>query len=94
MYKLALAIEIIKPTNLPKTDANPATIHTFTNIFYVIISSIAVMIIVIAGLRYVFSQGDPNMIAESKRTIIYTAVGLVVAVLAATVVNAVIGRAG
>lgn len=83
---------LISPTNLPKTCATSSTLHTVTTIAYVVIAAIAVMLIVIAGLRYIFSQGDPNMVAESKRTIIYTAVGLVIAALATTIVNAVISR--
>ncbi len=85
------ALELIKPTNLPQTQANSSTIHTLTNIAFAIIASIAVLIMVIAGLRYIFSQGDPNMIAESKRAIIYAAVGLAVAFLAANIVNAALG---
>lgn len=93
MILTRFAVQLIAPTNLPKTDANTKTLHHFSNLAFTIIAAIAVMIIVIAGLRYIFSQGDPNTLAESKRMIIYTAVGLVVAVLAVTVVNAVLGWA-
>lgn len=79
-------------TTLPHTCANQSTLGTVTTITYVVLAAIAVMILVIAGLRYIFSQGDANMVAESKRMIIYTAVGLVVAALAITIVNAVVGQ--
>lgn len=83
---------IISASKLPHTCATSSTLHAVTTITYVVIAAIAVMIMVIAGLRYIFSQGDPNMVAESKRMIIYTAVGLVVAALANTIINAVISR--
>jgi hypothetical protein len=48
--------------------------------------------LVIAGFRYTLSQGDPTKVADSKRTMTYSIVGLVVIALAATVVNFVLNR--
>jgi hypothetical protein len=54
--------------------------------------ALAFFMLVLAGFRYTISQGDANRVADAKRQIIYTLVGLVVIALAATVVNFVIGK--
>jgi hypothetical protein len=54
--------------------------------------ALAFLMLIIAGLRYTISQGDPTRVADSKRMIVYTLVGLVVIALAATVVNFVISK--
>lgn len=46
----------------------------------------AVLVIIIAGLRLVISGGDPKNVSESKNAILYAVVGLVVALLAQTIV--------
>lgn len=81
------ALNIIRPTNLPKTKADQSTITIMMNILFVILGAVAVLMIVIAGLRYILSQGDSNKIAESKRMIVYALIGLIVVTLAASIVN-------
>lgn len=46
-----------------------------------------VLILVIAGLRYIVKSDDANSISETKRMIAYTLVGLVVIVVAGTIVE-------
>ena len=84
------AVQLIDSSPLPKASANQSTINTVFTIFYITIGAIAVLLIVIAGLRYVLSQGDPNKVADAKRMIIYTLAGVVVIALAATIVKYVI----
>jgi hypothetical protein len=52
------------------------------NIISIVAGIAAVIVIVIAGLRYVLSAGDSNATAGAKSMIIYALVGLVVIVLA------------
>lgn len=59
---------------------------------FVVIGLIAVIIIVIGGLRYVLSAGDQNAINSAKNTILYAVIGLVISILAYAIVNFVIGR--
>jgi len=44
-------------------------------------------IIVLAGFRYIISQGNPNEVATAKNAIIYSLVGLVVIMFAFAIVN-------
>ena len=73
--------------NLPQANADDTTLTTVFNFVYVTIGAIAFLLIVIAGLRYVMSQGDPAKITQSKNMILYTIIGLVIAALASTIVK-------
>lgn len=52
-----------------------------------ILGGVAVIVIIIAGIMYTTSSGDSGKITAAKNTIIYAAVGLVVAILAGAIVS-------
>lgn len=56
-----------------------------------VLGALAVLFIVIGGLRYIMSQGDPQAVSKAKGTIIYALVGLVIAVSAEAIVSFVLG---
>lgn len=51
---------------------------------------VAVIVIVIGGIRYTTSNGDANQIKSAKNTILYAVVGLVVIIMAAAITQFVI----
>lgn len=55
--------------------------------FLALIGIVAVIFIIIAGVRYMSSQGDPQESEKAKKAIIYAVIGLIVVGLAAVVVN-------
>ena len=55
-------------------------------ILVIVLGIAAVIVIMVAGLSFVLSSGDPAKIATARNAIIYASVGLVVAVLAQTLV--------
>lgn len=55
-------------------------------ILVIILGIAAVIVIMVAGLSFVLSSGDPAKIATARNAIIYASVGLAVAVLAQTLV--------
>ena len=61
-----------------------------TTILLFIIGAVAVIMLIIGGLRYVVSAGDASKVQEAKNTILYALVGIVVAILAYAAVNFVI----
>lgn len=67
-----------------------AWIKGIVNVILYIIGAIAVVMIVIGGLRYVLSGGDSSQTKSAKDTILYAVIGLVVAVLAYSIVNFVV----
>ena len=78
-------------TGLPTIQSTDITI-IFQYIFGTL-GAIAVLVIVIAGLRLILSNGDPQTVARSRNTIIYAAVGLAIAVSAEVIVTYVLNLA-
>jgi hypothetical protein len=68
--------------NIPRTPANQSTLNTIMAEVYIAIGAIGLIFMLIAGLRYITSQGDPAKIAQAKNMVIYTFIGTVIAALA------------
>ena len=71
--------------NCGKVDASTdlhGTVGAVLNIIYGVIGIIAVVMIIIGGIHYATSQGDPGRVKKAKDTILYAIIGLVI-VLAA-----------
>lgn len=66
-------------------------IKTVVNILLYILGAIAVIMIVVGGIRYSTSNGDSSQTKAAKDTVLYAVVGLVVALLAYAIVNFVLG---
>lgn len=58
-----------------------------TNAVIFLVGAVSVLMIVIGGLRYVLSSGDPKAAADAKNTILYSVVGVVVAIAAYAIVT-------
>ncbi len=62
-------------------------IKTVVNVLLFILGVIAVIMIIIGGIRYTTSNGDQANVKAAKDIILYAVVGLVVAILAYAIVN-------
>lgn len=62
---------------VPKTALNNNTLANVLNITFIVIGSLCVLFVIIGGIRYVISGGDPSGINRAKDTILYAVVGLV-----------------
>src|SRR5688572_24496967 len=60
--------------------------------FTFIIGAISVLMIIIGGIRYVTSGGDQAGVKAAKDTILYSVIGLIVAMLAYAIVHFVISN--
>ena len=67
-------------------------IKDIVNALLFILAAVAVIMIVIGGIKYTISQGDSSAITSAKNTILYSVIGLVVAILAYAIVNFVVDR--
>jgi hypothetical protein len=65
-------------------------IRQVVNVILFVLGAIAVIMIIIGGIRYVVSAGDSSAITGAKNTILYAVIGLVVALLAFAIVNFVV----
>ena len=64
------------------------------NIILWVVGVAAVIVIVVAGLKYVTSSGNPSAVSSAKTTILYAVIGLVIAVTAYAIVNFVLKSFG
>lgn len=58
---------------------------------YFAIGIVAVIIIIIGGIQYVISEGEPEKTKKAQATITYTIIGLIIALAAATIIGFVLG---
>ncbi|MBR2994449.1 hypothetical protein IKF32_00825 [Candidatus Saccharibacteria bacterium] len=61
-----------------------------TNVILYIVGIIAVIMLIIGGIKYVLSGGDSKKVTDAKNTVLYAIIGLVIAFLAFAIVNFVI----
>lgn len=69
-----------------------AFIRNIINILLFIIGSIAVIMVIIGGLRYVISGGDSSQTKSAKDTVLYAIIGLIVAAMSYALVNFIVLR--
>ncbi|MDL2341580.1 MAG: hypothetical protein QFB87_00690 [Patescibacteria group bacterium] len=69
------------------------SVRAVITILSIVVGVAAVIMIIIAGLKYVTSGGDSNGISSAKNTLIYALVGLFVAASAQLIVRYVLANA-
>ena len=70
------------------------TIKGIISVAIFAVGIISVVVIIIGGINYAMSQGDPGKVKKGKDTIMYGIIGLVVAILAFAIVNFALGAVG
>lgn len=64
------------------------------DLLLMVVGIVSVIMIIVGGLRYVLSNGDQSQVSAAKNTILYSVVGLVVAILSFAIVGFVLDRVG
>jgi hypothetical protein len=62
-------------------------VHTIVNFLSAIVGIVAVIMIIVGGLRYVTSGGNDTSVTAAKNTILYAIIGLVIVALAQIIVR-------
>jgi hypothetical protein len=75
---------------LPKAAPSQASLSNILSVVFAITASLAVLMIVIGGFRYIVSHGDPNGVSQAKKAILYSLIGLAVSLAAFSIVRFVI----
>lgn len=78
--------------NINKVGATGDTIANALKLVFGVAGAVALIIITIAGLQYVLSQGNPQSTAKAKDTILYAIVGLVICIFGFAIVQFVVSR--
>src|SRR4051794_32427905 len=85
----------IEPGNLPGqngSNANAAHTQAILAIARSVIGGVALLVITISGFRYITAAGDPAKVAKARNGIIYALVGIVIAVIAESILFFVTSR--
>lgn len=72
-------------------DNAQSMIKSIINTLLYVLGAIAIIMIVVGGIRYTLSGGDSSSIKGAKDTVLYSVIGLVVAVASYAIVNFVLG---
>jgi hypothetical protein len=83
----------ISAPDLPDPGANQGTIHNILKFFFALIGAFAVLSITLSGFKYITSAGDAQKTSEAKNGIVYSLVGLMLAIVAEALVVFVVARA-
>jgi len=70
-----------------KDDPLMPTVKTIIDVIIGVLGIVTVAVIILGGVQYTLSTGDPGKIKKAKDTILYGIIGLVVAILAYAIVN-------
>lgn len=94
----AAAVGIFDGVNAAQGTGTPTTlfgdsgiITNFINVLLFVAGALAVIMLIIGGLRYTVSGGNASSVSAAKNTVLYAIVGLLVAFFAYAIVNWVIG---
>ncbi len=77
---------------IPKATLDSAQLQNIVTGISSIAAAIAVIFIVVSGIKYSISQGDPGKIKQAKEQIIYSIVGLVIVIFAFVIVRFAVGQ--
>ena len=83
-------------TDCSSTDTSSfsSILATIINVLSLVVGTVAVIMIIIAGFNYVTSNGDDGKVGTAKKTIVNAIVGLVIVAFAQVIVKFVLHKAG
>lgn len=77
----------------PTTQSNVnRLIRLAINMLSILAGVIAVILVIVSGLKYIMSQGDAAQISSAKRSLIYAIVGIIVVALSQVIVRFVVKK--
>lgn len=77
---------------LPNVAADGDHVRTILKIVFGIAGALAMLFLVLAGLKYITSAGNPQEMSKAKNGILYAVAGLAACLLAEALVTFVIGH--
>lgn len=78
--------------NIPKTGLSSSSVTTGLKLLFGLGGGIAFLVMIVAGLRFVLTQGDPAAVNRARSAFLFAIVGLVVCAMAFSIVTFVLER--
>ena len=93
LTQLASVLPADTNIDIPKTGlSSNGKITELLNYSFGVLAAISFLVIVIAGVQFILSSGEPQKINTARNAIIYAAVGLAVSLLAMVIVSFVLAK--
>jgi len=86
------AVGPIDTSTLPNACASTNELQAILKIVFGVVGALALLMITVSGFRYITSAGDPQQATQAKNGLIYSLVGLAVALTAEAIVAFVVGN--
>lgn len=86
MWRLAFTIlDNVNPSD--GLNAIPKLINNLISLSMFVVGAVSVIFVIVGGIRYSVSAGNPKAIEDAKKTIFYAVGGLTLAIMALAIVN-------
>jgi uncharacterized BrkB/YihY/UPF0761 family membrane protein len=79
-------------TVLPQVKANSEQLQMLLSVAFGIIAAVAVVTLIMASINFATAGSDTDKISRAKRSILYSLIGLTIALSAEIIVLTVVGR--
>lgn len=73
--------------NIPKAEINTAQFQGIFSLILGVAGAVAVIFVILGGIKYSISQGNPGDLEKAKDMIVYSLVGLGFVIMAFTIVQ-------
>lgn len=93
--RLMFVAEILTKNDIksvPQGDFNEGSALTLLKLFFGLAGAVAVLIVTLAGFKFVLARGNPQELAKARNTIIDALIGLIICISAFSIVNFFITR--
>ncbi len=78
--------------NIPKNTVEQGNLNTLLKFVFAMAGAISVIVIMLAGIKFMTSQGNPDGVAKARNAIIYAAIGLAICIAAFSIVTLISGK--
>ena len=85
MAQAAVNTQVLPHVGSSQSTSNPIQIGF--NIFYLTLGAVAVLMIVISGVQFVLSRGEPQSVVKARTNLLNVVIGIVIIMFAGAVVN-------
>lgn len=93
LYSLLAQIEVTpNEVGLPNNALGQPNLQAALQLVFGLAGAIAFIVVILGGLKYVLSQGNPTETAKAKDTVMYALIGLIICVFAFSIVSFVIAN--
>ena len=73
--------------DIPTTEASPDNLKRVINILVYVAGALSVVFIIVGGIMFITSAGNPEQTKRARNTLLYAVVGLLISIVAFALVN-------